>query len=215
MQQPRNPTTELDRMNANLDFDPANFKAREDLHERHVADFVALLRLPVREALQDEGRSLVASGWISQAERIVRPHVAPLAQSAADRSAAEQPSQDDLSQRLRQAVGSVSDDEVEEHATQLAQLLLSNWFGLLEHAMQDRSVDVLELDQDALPKTVHFNAVLAGVSAYALTPSEVANLLRRYQHGFALGSTTALSPSLQLVRGQHGWQVARAHDPIR
>ena len=214
MQQPRFPTPELDRMNASLDFHPADFKAREDLHERHVAGFKALLRSPVREALQDEGRSLVASTWISDAERVVRQHVAPAVESDTECSDAERPARDDLSRPLRQAVESVSDDEVEEHATQLARLLLSNWFGLLEHAMQDLSVDVLDLDQDALPKTGHVDAVLAGVSAYVLPPLEAANVLRRYQQGFAVGSTTALSPSLQLVRGQHGWQVARTRNAI-
>lgn len=210
MKQPQGLGSELDRMNTELDFDPEEFQAREALYQRHVADLVALLRAPVRQALLDEGHSVDAGEWVSHIERLEHQHFASPIHSADEGLAGARNAQGDLGQRLREAVASVSDAEVEGHATQLAQLLLSNWLGLLEHAMQDHPNDgVLELDADGLPMTANLDAVLQGAAAYVLSPEAAAIGLRQYREGFAVGSITALSPTLQLVRGQRGWHVAR------
>lgn len=205
----RSLSSELDRMNATLMFDATAFQAREALHEQHVASFVALLRAPVREALQDEGRSLVASQWIDDAERLMLQHFGPPTLNAVGRPVTGRAAEVDLAQQLRRAVVSVSDDEIEQHATGLARLLLSNWFGLLEHAMQDQQGDRLDLDSDALPKTAHLGAVLQGCAAYALPAASATAALRQYQTGLSVGSMTALSPTLFLLRSADGWHVSR------
>lgn len=202
-------SVELDQTNASLGFDATEFRARAALFEQHVADFAVQLRAPVRRALKREGRTLIAGQWIADAVRVVRQHFAPLALDDGDRSAEIRAVQSDLALQLRLAVLSVPNVEVEEHATQLAQLLLSNWFGLLEHAMQDHETDVIDLNVDGLPKTARLDAVLHGVAAYAISPSAAVAALRRYQRTLAVGSKTALSPTLHLIRAEQGWQVAR------
>lgn len=202
---------ELDRMNADLAFGAADLEARRALSNRHVADFVSQLRPRVREALENEGQSLIAGDWVADAERIVRQHLS-VRSTVDERMAAARAEQADLAGQLREAAVSVPDDEVEEHATELAQLLLSNWFGLLEHSMQDDAEDLLDLDMDALPRTAHLDAVLQGCAAFALPALSAATALRQYQRGFAPNSITVLSPSLHLVRSQGGWQVARTRE---
>lgn len=210
---PRSLGDELDRMNAVLSSGPAELREREELHEQHVTDFVSLLRTPVRDALREEALSLTVSELTADAAPLVgQPFGPSVPTEGADGAHV---AHDDLVQQLRKAVQSVSDHEVEGHATRLAQLLLSNWFGLLEHAMQDNKTDLLELDVDALPKTANIDAVLRGVAAYVLPPLAAATELRRYQRRLAVGSSTALSPTLHLFRDRRGWQVARTPDAAR
>ncbi len=215
MDLPQSLRRELERMNAGLGFDPAELEAHRALHDRHVNEFASQLSPHVREALENEGQSLVAGDWIADAERLVRQHFAPQPVSGDERMAAARAEQADLAQQLRDAAVSVPEAEVEEHATELAQLLLSNWFGLLEHAMQDNGADPLELDMDALPKTAHLDAVLQGCAAFALPALSAATSLRQYQKGFALDSITPLSPTLHLARAGSGWQVSRTHEGAR
>lgn len=215
MELPQSLRRELERMNAGLGFDPADLEARRALHDRHVNEFSSQLRSRVREALENEGQSLVAGDWIADAERLVRQHFAPPPLSGDQRRAAARAEQSDLAHQLRDAAVSVPEEEVEEHATELAQLLLSNWFGLLEHAMQDNPVHLIELDMDALPKTAHLDAVLQGCAAFALPALSAATALRQYQRGFALDSITPLSPTLHLVRAGSGWQLSRTYEGAR
>lgn len=211
MMLPKSLRYELDRMNADRGFGAADLEARRALSDRHVADFVSILCPRVREALENEGQSLIAGDWVADAERIVCEHLS-VRTTVDERMVAARIEQANLAGQLREAAVSIPDDEVEEHASELAQLLLSNWFGLLEHAMQDDAEDLLDLDMDALPGTAHLDAVLQGCAAFALPALSAATALRHYQRGFEPNSITALSPSLYLVRSQSGWQVARTHE---
>lgn len=208
---PKSLQHELDRMNATLEAAPTDLQQRQALSDRHVASFAALLRPRVRDALESEGQSLVAGDWVADAERIVRAHLS-VPTTASERMAAARMEQAELAKQLRDAAVSISDEDVEEHATELAQLLLSNWFGLLEQAMQDAAEDLIELDMDALPGTAHLDAVLQGCAAFALPALSAATALRQYQRGFMPNSITALSPSLHLVRSSGSWQVARSYE---
>lgn len=200
-------------MNAELDFDPAELQEREALHEQHVTALAMRLRQPVREALEAEAARVMPEGWMADAELLGRLDAAHVAEHDAQNSLGPSTIHIGL-QQMRHRVASVCDGEVEEHATQLAQLLLSNWFGLLEHAMQDQEAELLDLDLDALPRTASSDAVLRGCAAFALPPSSALDVLLAYRRGFPVGSTTALSPTLHLTRSADGWQVARASKPV-
>lgn len=208
---------ELERLRSLLKPDRAAFVERQTLHEQHVRTFVDQVRSSVRLALEQEGAAEVASLWMDDARRmlsqwIVLPSEVGKAAHPPGSRDAERLLQAELAATLTTQAAEPSEVEVEDHATELVQLLLSNWFSLLEHALQDEDVGLLALDFDALPPQAQPGAVLAGCEAFALPPLAAAKALRAYQRSLAQeGVVVTLSPTLHLLRMRNEWQVASSH----
>ena len=208
---------ELERLRSLLKPDRATFVERQAFHEHHVRAFVDQVRSSVRLALEQEGAAEVASMWMDDARRmlsqwIVLPSEVGGAAHPSGSSDAERQLQAELAATLTAQAAEPSEVEVEDHATEMVQLLLSNWFSLLEHALQGQDVGLLALDFDALPPQARPGAVLAGCEAFALPPLAAAKALRAYQHSLAReGVVLTLSPTLHLLRMRNEWQVASSH----
>lgn len=208
---------ELERLRSLLKPDRATFVERQAFHEHHVRAFVDQVRSSVRLALEQEGAAEVASMWMDDARRmlsqwIVLPSEVGGAAHPSGSSDAERQLQAELAATLTAQAAEPSEVEVEDHATEMVQLLLSNWFSLLEHALQGQDVGLLALDFDALPPQARPGAVLAGCEAFALPPLAAAKALRAYQHSLAReGVVVTLSPTLHLLRMRNEWQVASSH----
>lgn len=202
---------ELERMSALLKPDPAAFEARKAMHELHVLAFVDQLRPAVRKALEEEGQAEVAGDWIEDARQtIVRWLALPANVHETSTLDAERQLQEALTDDLVAEAAKPTDEEVEDHATELAQLLLSNWFAMLEHALQDQGGELLALDFDALPLRARPAEVLQGCEAFALPALAAATALRDYQRSLMQdNSIVALSPTLHLLRARGEWRVAR------
>lgn len=208
--------TELERLRGLLRPDRAAFAERQELHERHVRAFADQLRPAVRLALEQEGSAEVATAWINDARRMLTQW-AGMATGIGGQSGlptdqdAARKLQEELTAALLPEAGEPSEGEVEDHSRELAQLLLSNWFSLLEHALQDHKVGLLALDFDALPPQTLPSAVLEGCEAFALPPLAAAMALREFQQGLAKeGEVVRLSPTLHLLRTESEWHLARS-----
>ncbi|MBQ0942277.1 hypothetical protein KAK07_02890 [Ideonella sp. 4Y16] len=214
MHKPDSLQQELQRLRQVLQPDSEAFELRQRLHEQHVTAFAEQLHPAVCHALVQEGSAEVAAAWLDDARRALTQWAGLLAEpgqpAPARLPAVDRQLQEELSAVLLSDQEGPSDDEVDEHARELAQLLLSNWFSLLEHALQDANADALALDFDALPMRTLPGAVLNGCEAFALPPRESAKALREFQQGLArAGEVVSLSPTLHLLPAKHGWHVAR------
>jgi hypothetical protein len=108
-----------------------------------------------------------------------------------------------------------SDAEVDEHAAEMAQLLISNWFGTLERAF-DKGDVTQRLSVHLLPDNTVPEVLVAGCEAFAVPLSEAAKALLDYQRSLAteVGQVADLSPSLRLHHTAEGWQAARPGAPL-
>lgn len=208
--------TELERLRGLLRPDRAAFAERQELHERHVCAFANQLSPAVRLALEQEGSAEVAAAWIGDARRMLTQwagmptHTGSQPGLPTDLDAARR-LQEELTAALLPEACEPSEGEVADHSRELAQLLLSNWFSLLEHALQDHKVGLLPLDFDALPPQTLPSAVLDGCEAFALPPLAAAKALREFQQGLAKeGEVVSLSPTLHLLRTRNEWHLARS-----
>lgn len=119
---------------------------------------------------------------------------------------------DELAKALRAGSASeLTSNEIDEHSDELAQLLLSNWFALLERALEDSgSPAPLRLSANLLPPDVAPQALVEGCEAFVLSPGESAKALLDFQKHLAPeGQRVQVLPSLELMKTAQGWQVAR------
>jgi hypothetical protein len=98
-----------------------------------------------------------------------------------------------------------SDAEIEEHATDLARLLISNWFAILEDAASERPHQLIELAYRGLPLTAAPNALTEGCEAFAPPVEQSFAALAEYQKQLVKpGSSVALSPLVHLHLAESG-----------
>lgn len=100
---------------------------------------------------------------------------------------------------------SVDDEEVWEHCADLARLLISNWFAVLEEAVETQPAKAVKLEYRAFPPTASPGVVTEGCEGFAL-PAELAlSKVFEYQQSLAkVGETVTLSPIVSLYRSERG-----------
>jgi hypothetical protein len=107
----------------------------------------------------------------------------------------------------------VTTEEIEDHVVELAQLLLSNWSGLIEHALQDQDDERLVLI-DGLPASAAPDAGLVGVEPWFVLPALVADwVLATYQlHLVKHDPIVALTPSIYLLFFSDEFRATRTRE---
>jgi hypothetical protein len=182
-----------------------DFLLAEEIHERNVRLFASQLEPVVKEALLAEGAADVAGDWINDAKQVLVWLRLPDGSEIESDDLVSQMVEEELAAALQAEVPAPSLDEIETHATELAQLLLSNWSAVLEHGLEDAEAEMLDLDFSALPSSTHAEAVLLGCEAFAPSPIASARALQSFQEGqVTQGKTFSLSPTLHLVRRGDG-----------
>lgn len=109
----------------------------------------------------------------------------------------------------------VSNDEVTEHSTDLARLLISNWFGALEDAVQAQPDEAVKLEYRAFPPSASAGVVTEGCEAFALPAEQAISLVFEYQKSLAgSGQVVELSPIVSLYRSKAGpWYAFETQRP--
>lgn len=109
----------------------------------------------------------------------------------------------------------VDDEEVKEHAADLARLLISNWFAALEESVETQPDEAVKLEYRAFPPTASPGIVTEGCEGFAL-PAELAiSKVFEYQQTLArMGESVALSPIVSLYRSKKGpWYAFHSKRP--
>ena len=205
---------ELARIQAELKPDPASFARRAALHVQHVRALSARLRPAVAIALTEESARLLADGWIDKASQalshsLLQALVADVADKISTRKPADPELRTELAVNLGPLAANPTDAEVDEHTIELAQLLLSNWIGHLEHSLQDAPNGRLELLVDAMPPTARPGADLEGAEGFALSVDAAAQVLAAYRLELAASQKVVeLTPSVSIFHAVGRWFAA-------
>ncbi len=210
---------------------------RQAIHHKHVEAFSEQLRPMIERALKEEA-DFVAKEWFEQAEKIALWLIGPDAveassvspvsgvglppiSSGADSSSpsrllstsARESIHVRVSESLRRGANEVTQDEIEEHSIELAQLLLSNWIGVLEQALHDAPTrEPIALEFKALPPQAEPSLLSRGCEAFSLPVEDCIKALLAYQDCLAGSDEAAeLSASIKLHRAVDGrWRVLRS-----
>lgn len=217
---------EIDRLSGLGLVDHAS-ERRQSIYRRHVAAFSRQLRPSVAQALEVEARRL-AEEWLDNVESMVGWLLKPEADEGAETLQGRHHESHltdmgkehliaTISASLQENPGKVTDEEIEEHAVELAQLLLSNWVGILEQAFADAPGQaVVLLEYKALPPQTDPNALGRGCEAYALAVDDCVKALLTYQESLVSpGSKVDISADIQLHRSTDGrWHAFRSGSEI-
>ena len=113
---------------------------------------------------------------------------------------------DSLEAKLKDATHyEVREEEVEEHSGDLARLLISNWFGVLEDAVEEQPGTPVKLEYRAFPPSVSAGVVTEGCEGFALPTQLAISKVFEYQQSLAaLGESVTLSPIVSLYRSKSG-----------
>lgn len=111
-----------------------------------------------------------------------------------------------LEARLKdQACHEVDDEEVAEHSSDLSRLLISNWFGVLEDAVEAQPDKSVKLEYRAFPPSVSAGVVTEGSEGFALPSEQAISKVFEYQESLAMpGQWVMLSPIVSLYRSKSG-----------
>ena len=173
------------------------------IFDRQVAEFASVLKPEVQAALKAESCSEVAAEWIAEARRglaTLVPELPDGLELREDFKQAAQQLQADLRRNLETSVLEPGEEEIEEHAHELAQCVLGNWFAILEHAKQDHPGRALSLDFCGLPTTVERQSVYEGIEAFVVPRPDVTSKFEGYVRGLDReGQAVELAPDLYLV----------------
>lgn len=200
---------------------------RQSIYRKHVADFSRQLRPRVAQALVLEAE-VVAEQWFHSIESMVGWLLASEAEedSAVSYVNSEQSylsatSREHILAKVteisRHRPDAIADEEIEEHAVELAQLLLSNWLCLLEQALIDAPAgEYVQLEYKALPPLADPSALSRGCEAYALAVDDCIAALLAYQDSLVMvNSTVDISADIQLYRHIDGrWYAFRGSSSI-
>lgn len=207
---------ELARTQAELKPDPVRFARRAALHEQHVRALSDRLRPAVATALKQESAQLVAGGWIDEARQalsqwLLQASTVETTDEIRAREQAERELHAELAESLASLAQNPLDAEIEAHAIELAQLLLSNWIGHLEHALQDVPSGRLDALVDAMPPSARPGSDLEGAEGFALHVGTTAQILADYRLELAMSpqGVIEMTPSVSIFHSSGRWFAAR------
>lgn len=129
---------------------------------------------------------------------------------------AEQDLVSSLEEKLNDSANYVVDDsEIAEHSAELARLLISNWFSVLEDAVQEKPNEALKLEYRAFPPSASPGVVTEGCEAFALPAEQAITKVFEYQQSLANpGESVELSPIVSLYRSKSGpWYAYSTKTP--
>ncbi|MGY4829190.1 hypothetical protein ACVNIS_11475 [Sphaerotilaceae bacterium SBD11-9] len=208
---------ELARTRAELKPDPVGFARRTALHKQHVRALGAYLRPAVAVALKEESAKLLAEEWVAEARQalsrwLLQTNAEEKPEDVLARGQAERELQTELAIDLVELASTPTETEIDEHTVELAQLLLSNWIGHLEHGLQDSSDGRLRDLVNAMPPKVPPSAVLVGVEAFALPVAVTSQLLAEHQQALAASrDVIEMTPTVSLFHLAGRWYAAERH----
>ena len=198
---------ELERVRQVYQPDEEAFQQRLALNTQHVQEFTEILRPLVHEALTAESKLEVALEWKEQASLLAARMLSGNTGTDAQREQAERELTQELAAQLAHGDPQPTVAEIEAHAIELAQLLLSNWTALLEHALEDSPR--LEL-VSALPSTSPAESLVAGVEAFVLDVLSAGLALSTYQQALAdREEVVALTPTVHIFSVANQWRATR------
>lgn len=208
---------ELARTRGELKPDPAGFARRTALLQQHVRALGARLRPAVADALGVESAQLMAEGWVAEARQalsrwLLQTKAEETPEDVLARERAERELQTELAVDLAALASTPTEAEIDDHTVELAQLLLSNWIGRLEHALQDSSNGRLQDLVDAMPPDAQPRAVLEGVEAFALPVGRTSQLFAEHQQVMAAShDVIEMTPTVSLFHLTGRWYAAQRH----
>lgn len=190
---------------------------RTALLQQHVCALGARLRPDVAAALRDESAQLMVKGWVAEARQalsrwLLQTKAEETPKDVLARDQPERELQTELAIDLVELASTPTETEIDEHTVELAQLLLSNWIGHLEHALQDTTDGRLQDLVDAMPPEVQPRAVLVGVEAFALPVGMSSQLLAEHQQALAAShDVIEMTPTVSIFHLTGRWYAAKCH----
>jgi hypothetical protein len=201
----REPTT-LEQERARLAAgaaEPGYLERREELFAGQVTELAKRLLPAVSHALTQEATSEVAEEWLNEASQALRAAVPELpadAESSPEFQSALKKMRAELGQSLSKDLIVPTATEIEEHAQELAQLLLGNWFAILEHIQADDSREAISLTVNGIPQAVDQSELYEGVEGFAVPKSQLTVHFLDYISSLAhAGPVMELAPDRFLV----------------
>ncbi len=202
---------ELARVRKVHGIDEHQHRRRRELHEQHTLALSTKLRPSVQNALLSEALQDVGAEWIELAASILREQV-DLGADDGLLAQAEQELIADVARSLATENRQPDPDEIEDHAVELAQLLLSNWSALLEHALEDSQDGRVTL-VDRLPDSALFGQDVAGIEGFAVSAADAMRVFSQFQTDLVeQGAVAELTPTVHVFCFNERWRVAASRD---